>query len=247
MALVHRGSVRQPEEAVAPTTHHGLTRSRTARAGSPATPKKARARAMAEAVKSLLVSASRGATVAVASHRWHWKRRTSTHRSCGTPSGVGGPRSCRERRPWPCRTISPPAGWLAAPHAGHRAGRTSAAVGFFSTQVLTSSSLRMTSLVPRVSLFLKFQRGARPGACVTTSRVTSSRSSREHGSGNRQPRPDARVDLSQPASQGTGWMRGAQATCNALPINHSARELHRFPHSPCSVTPSHTSHASSVA
>lgn len=144
MALVHRGSVRQPAEAVAPTTHHGLTRSRTSRAGSPVTPKKARARAMADAAKSLLVSVSRGATVSVASHRWHWKRRTDTQRISGAPSGVPGPRSCRERRPCPCSTTFPPAGWLAAPHAGQRAGRTSAAVGLFSAQVLTSRSLRMT-------------------------------------------------------------------------------------------------------
>jgi hypothetical protein len=51
-----------------------------------------------------------------------------------------GPRTCRSRRPWPCKPSAPPIGRLAQWHRGHRLGRASLAVGARSNQFLTSSA-----------------------------------------------------------------------------------------------------------
>ena len=51
-----------------------------------------------------------------------------------------GPRTCRSRRPWPCKPSAPPVDRLAQWHRGHRPGRASFTVGARSNQFLTSSA-----------------------------------------------------------------------------------------------------------
>ena len=154
-ARTHRRSEDQLAAAVAPTTAQGLMRARTSVDAIADTPNRASANAMADDEKSRLVSTSRGTTVGVAPHFVHRYRRTHVTRSSDRPPTVDGPRTCRLRTPCPCSTTLPPVGLLAALHRGQRDGRTSSAVGLFSSQDLTSSSLRMTSRVPRVVAFLK--------------------------------------------------------------------------------------------
>lgn len=152
MESIHLSTVFHLLADVAPTTVHGLMFSRTAARGRPMTPNSASASAIAGPENSRRVSVSRGATVVVALHCRHLYRWTSKHRVSGAVAGLGGPRSCRLRLPWPCSTRLLPGGRLAAPQAGHWVGRTSSAVGLFSSQLLTSRVLWRIFRVLRPSL-----------------------------------------------------------------------------------------------
>ena len=124
--------------------------------------------------------------------------------------GVGGPLSCRSRRPWPCSTSGAPVGRLAASHTGQTAGLASSQLGPPPVQSLTSTWLRTIPLRPCV--FIDSTRGSIRVVFLHDPGHLHSINCK-HGGGDRQPRPVPTVP--QRARHARIRLLGAvRSTCN---------------------------------
>jgi hypothetical protein len=93
---------------------------------------------MASSVYRSALATPRGTTTSTAPHPRHRYRRASTVLDSGPASGSSGPSTSRLRRPWPTTRSGLPGSRLAAPQAGHLAGRTAEHDGGNCAQNLTS-------------------------------------------------------------------------------------------------------------
>src|SRR5581483_8450847 len=102
------------------------------------------------------------ATVTTAPQRWQRYRRTRTTTMTGGSPGLQGPRNCRSRSPCPCSPCGSPGGLPAAPHSGHRPGRTASTDGGPSSHLLMSTSLRAIDLSAPHPRMITTAAGPRP-------------------------------------------------------------------------------------
>ncbi len=230
-APAHRSNVCHRTPDVVPKMRSGLTSARMA-LGVISSPNNASAQAIADAVYKRLVSVSLGPTVVSARHAMQRYRRTSSVKISGGVRGATGPHPWRERFPWPCTTMRPPNGVLAALHTGQHAGLTAATEGIFRSQDLTAMLLRTISRVPCVSLMRNAGHdsgrvGARPGSPSLAQRVGWRRS----------PAPScASQSLSLRDTQGSGCSMAPDSPATRLPGNELDRISPRIPQTTRSAT-----------